>query len=96
MEIKENAASESDIDEKDLSLRPGPASGELLQPWGNSCGIYGNNCGWAQKIGSCYNCLIRILEILSEMSRKDISTDGQESYSWEFVQKYRGNKLKSK
>ena len=29
------------------------------------------------------------------MSRKDISTDGQESYSWGLVQKYGGNKLNS-
>ena len=68
------------IDNKNLSLRPGSASGELLQPRGNPCGGYGNNCGWAQKIGSCYKCLINILKILSEMSRKDISSDGQESY----------------
>ena len=68
------------IDNKNLFLRSGSASGELLQPRGNSCGVYGNNCGWAQKIGSCYKCLVRILKILSEMSRKDISSDGQESY----------------
>ena len=28
------------------------------------------------------------------MSQKDISSDGQESYSWGLVQKYGGNKLK--